>query len=397
MGAHPLSTVTFPSYEEDLYTDGAILEPYAHYKAIRDLGPAVWLARHRVWAFARYADVTAALRAHEVFSSAAGIALSETTNKAALGTTISSDPPRHDELRKLIAAPLTPAAVKLLRPAIMAAAETLVAGLLEKGTFDAAIDLAQHLPLNIVSHMVGLPEEGRENMLTWAAATFDLFGPENERTRRARPVIQEMRGYVASLAARDKVRASSWADRLLDHVESGAIPIEQFATLLRDYLGPSLDTTIFATSNLIWLFGLFPEQWDLVRAEPSLIRNAINEAVRLESPIRGFTRSLTRAFDMKDFVMPAGARVLLLYASANRDERKWEAPEQFDVRRPVMDQVGFGFGVHSCAGMHLARLEIECLVQALIPHVARFEVGTPVRAINNTLRGLASLPVRILS
>ena len=117
--------------------------------------------------------------------------------------------------------------------------------------------------------------------------------------------------------------------------------------------------------------------------------------MRLESPIRGFARSLSADATIGDVALPAGARVLLLYASANRDERKWDAPERFDVRRRVVDQVGFGFGVHSCAGMHLARLEIECLVQALIPRVERFEAETPVRAVNNTLRGFASLPVRV--
>ena len=384
-----------PVYDVDIYAEAVILDPYDHYRAIRDLGPAVWLSASEVWVMGRYTDVVAALRDHRRFSSARGVAVSEATNRIALGTTISSDPPRHDELRKLIAAPLTPGAVASLRPQIAAAAEELVERLCASGRFDAATDLAQHLPMTIVSHMVGLPEAGRENMLSWAAATFDLFGPENARTIAARPIVADMRAYAASLAARDKVKTASWADRLLDHVDSGAIPLEQFSTLLRDYLGPSLDTTIFATSSLIWLFAQHPEQWKLVRSDPKLIRNAINEAVRLESPIRGFTRSLTEDVDLDGTVMPKGARVLLLYASANRDDRKWERPEEFDVRRRVVDQVGFGFGVHSCAGMHLARLEIECLVEALIPRVERFELGEPVRAVNNTLRGFASLPVSV--
>ena len=389
------ATSHVPEYDHDIYGDEALLEPYAHYRAIRDLGAVVWLPRHQIWAMGRHADVVAALRNHAVFSSAAGVAVSDATNRMALGTTISSDPPRHDVLRKIIGAPLTPAAVATLRPRIEAAAESLVTALVDRGAFDAAVDLAQYLPLTIVAHMVGLPPEGRENMLSWAAATFDIFGPDNGRARSAQPLIQEMRQYASSLASRDKVVSASWADRLLDHVDSGDIAIEQFSTLLRDYLGPSLDTTIFATGNLIWLFSLHPEQWDLVRADPELTRNAINEAVRLESPIRGFTRSVTVEHEVGGVRLPAGARVLLLYASANRDERKWEDPEAFNVQRRVVDQVGFGLGVHSCAGMHLARLEIECLVRALIPRVRRFEASQPVRAINNTLRGLASLPVRV--
>ena len=390
-----IGSVQAPIYDGDIYSDAAILDPYDHYRAIRELGPVVWLQQSGVWAMGRYDDVAAALRDHHVFSSAAGVAVSEATNAVALGTTISSDPPQHSAFRKIVSAPLTPAAVTLLRPQIQAAADALVDELVGRGEFDAATSLAQHLPLTIVSHLVGLPPEGRENMLEWASATFDIFGPENERTARAWPVVREMRAYVASLFGRDKVRAASWADRLLDHVETGAIPAAQFATLLRDYLGPSLDTTIFATGNLIWLFSNNPDQWDILRADPSLSRNAINEAVRLESPIRGFTRRVSAEHCVGDVVLPTGARVLLLYASANRDERRWDNPERFDIRRRVTGQVGFGLGIHSCVGMHLARLEIDCLLHALIPRVRRFEAAVPVRVVNNTLRGLKSLHVKV--
>lgn len=384
-----------PSYGDDIYAESALLEPYEQYRAIRELAPVVHLSQHDVYAMGRYDDVVASLRNHRVFTSSSGIAVNETTNQVAAGTLISSDPPLHDHLRKIVGAPLTPAAVNELRPQIEAAAEELVERLVASGDFDAATELAQHLPLTIVSHMVGLPDMARDSMLTWAAATFDIFGPDNVRTREARPVVMEMRGYIASLASRDKVKTGSWADRLLDHVEEGTIRPEQFSTLLRDYLGPSLDTTIFATSNLIHLFGQNPQQWQALRDDPSLARNAINEAVRLESPIRGFSRRTGEAVTVEDIEIPAGSRVLLLYASANRDERKWDDPERFDIRRRVADHVGFGFGVHSCAGMHLARLEIESLLKALIPRVSRFQLGTPVRAINNTLRGFASLPVSV--
>jgi cytochrome P450 len=384
-----------PAYDADLYSDEAVEEPYGHYRAIRDLGPVVWLPRHEVFAIGRYDQVVEALRDHRTFSSKSGVAISEVTNGIAGGTTIASDPPEHDHLRRIVAAPLAVGAVGALRPQIENAAEEVVARLTAAGTFDAAADLAQHLPLTIVSHMVGLPEAGRQNMLAWASATFDLFGPENARTQAARPVALEMRNYVNQIVAQRDVKAESWADRLFGAADAGTIPPGQVASLLRDYLGPSLDTTIFATSSLIWLFGLHPDQWEMVCGDPSLIRNAINEAVRLESPIRAFTRRVTADTEIGGTRLPEGARVLLLYASANRDERRWEEPERFDVRRKVQGQVGFGLGVHSCAGMHLARLEIECLIKALIPRVHRFEVGTPVRATNNTLRGFASLPVKI--
>lgn len=384
-----------PEYHPDIYADEGILDPYPHYRALRELGAAVWLPAHSVWAISRYDDVRAALRDHDGFSSASGVAVGEAVNRGLGGTTLASDPPLHDKLRKLVAAPMTVGALNLIKADIAAAAHAVVDRLVARGRFDAATDLAQHLPLTIVSQLVGLPEAGRANMLPYAAGVFDMLGPENARSADAMPVILEMRGLIAALT-RDTVKPGSWAARLLDHVDAGTIAPEQFPVLLRDYLGPSLDTTIFATSSLIWLFAQNSDQWDLLRAEPKLIRNAINEAIRIESPIRGFTRVLTRDRVIGGTPLPAGARVLLLFASANRDDRKWHEPEVFDIRRKVGDHLGFGFGIHSCAGMHLARLEIELLLEALVARVRRFEAGAPTRAINNTLRGYASLPVTVV-
>jgi len=165
--------------------------------------------------------------------------------------------------------------------------------------------------------------------------------------------------------------------------------------MMRDYISPSLDTTILATGSLIWLLGRFPDQWDRIRADESLIPTAINEAVRLESPVRGFTRVATRDVVYDDQVISAGSRALLLYGSANRDERKWDHPERFDVTRDNRDHLGFGFGAHTCVGMHLARLEITALMKAFAKRVSRFELGEPKRAMSNTLRGFDRLPVTV--
>ena len=122
-----------------------------------------------------------------------------------------------------------------------------------------------------------------------------------------------------------------------------------------------------------------------------LISSAVNEAVRLESPIRGFTRVAVKGCGARWHAAAAGSRVLVPYASANRDERKWERPEKFDVRREAHDHLGFGVGAHVCAGMHLARLEIAD--DGLCAAMCRFDVGEPVPAVNDVLRGFARLPV----
>ena len=384
-----------PSYDVDLYADEAIENPYDHYVTIRQHGPAVWLPRHNMWAIGRFADVRKALKDYATFSSAQGVAANDKINTASLGNTVTSDPPEHSQMRNVIREPLTIPALETVAPRIEAEAEALVDRLVFKRTFDVMEDCARYLPVTIVSELVGLPEEGRANMLRWAAATFDALGVMNGRAQAALPQIQELHAFCSSPTTIDRLKPDGWAAGIWRAADAGKIPRSKCPAMLRDYVSPSLDTTIFATGNLIWLLGRNPEQWNMVRDDPNLIQAAINEALRLESPVRGFTRVAAKEAEIDGFRISSGQRVLMLYASANRDERKWKDPDVFDVRRNAHDHLGFGFGVHMCVGMHLARLEMTALLKAFASRVTRFEVGPPVRAVNNVLRGFAQLPVRI--
>jgi cytochrome P450 len=316
-------------------------------------------------------------------------------NDALAGNTLCSDPPKHDVLRGVIAKPLSPVAVRALTEEIEAEAERLVERLVAKKHFDAATELAQHLPVTIVSNLVGLPESGRERMLEWAAANFNCFGPLNARTLGAFDTVKEMIHYAYTEAVPGKLKPGGWAAKIYEAADRGEIGHDQCPAMMNDYMGPSLDTTIFATANAIWLFARHPEQWDAVREDPSLIANAVNEVLRLESPIQGFSRFVTRDHAVDGVDIPAGSRVIVLYGSANRDERKWDDPERFDVRRRASEHLAFGHGEHACVGMPLARLEIKALLTALARRVKRFELGETRRAVNNVLRGFEKVEVSV--
>lgn len=387
-----------PTYDADIYSDSAIAAAYGHYAAIREAGPVVWLSAQNVYALGRFKDVKAALLDHRTFLSGGGVALNEMINGISRGTTLASDAPLHGTLRNIVGAPLRPEAVALLKAQIAEAAEALVVRLVGAGRFDGVVDFARFLPVSIISSLVGLPEDGRENMLDWAAATFNCLGPDNARSAAALPELQAMLAYTVEGAGPDRVHPGSWAARIYEAAEQGIVPREQVPALLLDYLGPSLDTTIFATAHLLHLLGSDAAQWERLRGDPALISNAIEEAVRLESPIRGFSRTLAHDIEIDGTPVVEGSRVLLLFASANRDEAKWEAPERFDVARPnARDHLGFGMGRHGCAGQHLARLEMQCLMTSLVRHVRAFRTGAPVVQPNNVLRGYASLPVEIVA
>ena len=266
---------------------------------------------------------------------------------------------------------------------------------IRRGRFDAATDLAQRLPVSIVSNLVGLPEAGRERMLDWAAANFDCFGPMNDRTTAAFGIVQEMVRYAYTECVPGKLKPGGWAAMIYEAADRGEIPQSQAPAMMNDYMGPALDTTIFATSTAIWLFGQHPDQWDLLRADPSLIPNAVNEVVRLESPLQNFSRIITQDTEVGGVLMQAGSRVIVSYGSANRDPAKFPDPDRFDITRRAADHLGFGFGVHMCAGQNLAKLEIAAVLGALAKRVKRFELGRTERAVNNVLRGLRTLEVTV--
>lgn len=378
-----------PTFDGDLYTDDAIVDPYPRYRAIRDLGPAVWLPAHDAWAIGRFQDVRDALRADEVLVSGHGVALNPFLNPEGARVTLTSDGDVHRQLRGVMMKPMMPSALREIEGTIATLADELITGLLGRASFDGVADFARHLPVEVVAQLVGLPEAGRARMLTWAAATFDALGPLNARSEAALPSVLEMIDFAGNLG-RAEVPAGGWAARLFEAADDGRIEVGDVGGLLIDYVAPSLDTTILGTGHLLWLLGRHPEQWARVRADPALIPRAVDEALRFESPVRAFTRFAVADWDVDGTVIPAGSRVLVLFASANRDERRYPEPDRFDVERDAKDHVGFGYGVHRCAGGHLAQLEMQSLLRAMVQHVQTIEVGRPVALRNNVLRGWAS-------
>ncbi len=392
-----MTTTTAPASDLDLFTNEALLDPYPLYDELRELGSAVWLTKLGAYALPRYAEAREVLRDWETFSSAQGVMLNDIVNGAAGGVaTICCDPPRHEEQRRVLRRPLMMNALKELEPRLTQEADALVDRLVAQESFDGVTDFAHHLPLTIVSHLVGIPESGRAKMLAWATATFDSMGPMNARTQAAVPMTLEMIKYANTEAVPPNLEPGGWAQRVYDAGARGELQPEFCPSIMSGYLAPSLDTTINGISSAMLLLGQHPEQWQLLREDPSLIPNAINEILRLESPIQRFTRVTTAETTVGDVPIQEGARVMVLYGAANRDQRRWEDPTRFDIRRPrVAEHLAFGNGTHACVGSGLARMEMKVLLEALVQRVQRFEIANPKRAINQMLRGLASLEVTV--
>lgn len=385
-----------PSYRPDIYTRDAILDPYPHYRALRDLGSVVWLPRHRVYALPRYAECKATLRDDKTFGSTESVAMNPLSNRLSRGTTLASDGTEHDQRRKLVAHRLMPRALRSLGDTVNATAAAVVERALERGAVDAVDDLATALPLAIVPDLVGWPRDQREHLIAWGGATFDILGPLNWQAVKAIPRAVQMLRFARRVVRRRTVLEGSMAHELLVAADEGALARDELPALLVDYIAPSLDTTISAISNALYLLGTHPEQWELLKNDRTLMTSAVNEVVRLESPLRAFARGVREDVEIGGVTLPSGSRVLVMYASANRDELEWRDPETFDIRRDAGRHVGFGNGAHACAGQGLARLETSAMLNALLDSVQRIEVvGEPTWAVNNIIHRHEHLPVRL--
>ena len=391
-----MSTSTVPTTAVDIFSDEVILDPHPTYRALRDQGPVIWMERHNAWIAPRYAEVHASLQDWETFSSASGLALNDIMN-AAQKNILTAEPPHHATLRRVLGARLTPRALRELQPEFQRRADALVDELVEKKTFEGVSEFAARFPLSVVPDLLGCPPGDRGNLLHWAAGTFEAAGPLNGRAQNSFAVFEDLMGYLLGMVTQGGMDPDGWWSDIVTKANEYEVPVDEQPFLIFDFLVPSMDTTINALSTALWQFGQNPEQWQKVREDRSLIDNIADESTRFEAPARGFARLLTKDVDLGGTPVPAGDRVFLSYGSANRDERRWDSPDQFDITRDTAGHVGFGSGIHRCLGMGLAKLETRALFTALADRVESFETGDPVWRANNILRGIESVPVTLHS
>jgi cytochrome P450 len=381
----------------DMFAPDLVKDPYPTLKALRDLGPAVYMAQYDFWVLTRYDDVKTASIDWSTYTSAKGVGLMDWFNQSLAGSVLASDPPEHDSLRSVLSDKLAPRALTALRDDVGRKADALVTELVERETFDAVTDLARVFPVNVVADLVGLPNEGRERLHPGADAMFTAFGPATAELQERLPAIQDyMQWMAAVLADRSLLAAGSWGAAIQEAVDAGTLTAQAAESTVGAYLTAGMDTSVNAIASLLRLFAAEPQVWTALRAEPELAAGTFEEMLRWESPLVGFFRETTRPVAFGDTTIPAGARVLLHLAAANRDPHHYPDPDVFDIRRRPLDHLAFGYGVHACAGQGLARLEVVALLEALIPRVARFRPnGEVVRRYNPVVQSWDSIPLSV--
>jgi 4-methoxybenzoate monooxygenase (O-demethylating) len=391
--SHPVSSV-------DPFSHAFLHDPYPHHQAMREAGPVVWLEHYGVWAMARHQEVRDTLTDWESYCSSAGVGLSDFRKEPPWrppSIILEADPPLHTRTRAVLTRILLPAAINVLRTRFEREAEALVARLVEQREFDGIADLAEAYPVKVFPDAVGISEHGRENLLPYGSMVFNGFGPRNDLFDAAMANAGPVREWIMANCSRAALAPDGLGMQIYQAVESGELTEDEAGMLVRSFLSAGIDTTVYSLGNALYCFATNPAQWSLLRENPKLIRGSFEEVLRFESPVQCFFRTTTREVDVGGVRLGDGDKVLLVFGAANRDPRRWDQPDTFDVTRRAAGHMTFGTGIHGCVGQAVARLEAEAVFSALARHVASFELtGEPTRRLNNLLRGFDTLPLRIV-
>ena len=387
----------------DLEYDPLELEadPYPLYRRLRDEAP-VYAGRTNggeFWALSRFADVQAGARDWATFSSAEGNDLDDTGLLfAPAGELSSADPPAHTRLRDAVRKEFGARAVRTnLEHTVRSTARELIGGLVEARTVDFARDLAYPLPAAVIAGWLGFPEADRPELARWHAAMLERIPGRVGLTEAGLRASQEMRDYVsAAIVAR---RAHACDDLLGVLVRAEAAgdlsEVEVLGSVLLLFVAGISTTSALIASALLHLHR-FADQRRLLRRSPELIPQAVEELLRFDAPFQWFTRVATRDVRVHGTAIPAGGRVVLVWAAANRDERRWADADELVITRASERHLAFGEGIHHCLGAPLARMEARIALEELMPRLIDYELeGTVARRFTPSERTIVRLPAAV--
>jgi cytochrome P450 len=392
----------FDPFSEDFF-NGA----YDTYRRLRDEAPVYYNAKWDFWALTRYDDVAPGTRDHELYSSAKGATLDMVkAHDDAIPVPkviISMDPPEHELMRKLVSKVFTPRAIAALEDMVREKVYEFLDAVDPQG-FDVVADFSALFPNEVITTMLGVPKEDRDQIRHWLDLLLLRRPGEIATTKEGREgsmntgiyyynLIQQRRKHpqddMISRLIETEVERDGQVDKLTD------VDIAGFATLLG---GAGAETVTKLIGNAMVSFADFPDQWQKLREDRTKIPAAVEELLRFEPPSQYQVRTATRDVTYYGTTIPAGSAVLLVTGSATRDERMFPEPDVLDIdrERKMGFNLALGYGVHSCLGAALARLESRIAIEALLDLIPEYKVDrTGLRRVAmSNVCGWSNVPVR---
>ena len=367
----------------DIFEPSFIANPYPGYSEIRESEcPIAHTDRYQgSWLPTRYEDVVALAQEYEVFTSRGILVMPPPPGQAegayggVAAPPITSDPPDHHWHRRLILPVFAPQAVAKYEQGTKDLCNALIDEFIDKGTADAAADYAQHIPVRVISTMLGVPFDMEEEFTDWVRGVLENMH-DLERRKRSRQSIIEF--FLAQVEDRRKnPRENDLITELLNtEVEGKKVPIEYVLGVCNLMLVAGIDTTWSAIGSVMWHMAQHPEHRKQLRENDDLWPTAIEELLRVYAPVT-MARIVDRDIEFQGCPMKAGDRVLMAFPAANRDPRQFENPDEVILDREHNRHVAFGSGIHRCAGSNLARLEVRIALQTWLERIPEFELVDP--------------------
>ncbi len=379
------------------------------FAALRRDDPVHWVEPLQTWILTKYEDVRWASCESKIFSVTAGIRLDDakygvSTSEGFFGDggefLAFTDPPRHTELRRVLAPMFTPRAVRSRVERIKNAAKEIVDQVVPGDAVDW-VRVVERLPILVGLDILGLPSEDAGNVRNWSDAmerlSYSLTPEELVEVHAAfAPLAEYLAGHVQIRQGQELPEEPDDLISILLHAQQhGVAPLSDanIIMFLQTVLGAGNDTMRSLLTGMVLVFAQHPAQWTLLRENRELADAAIEELLRWITPARGFIRTVIDGANLRDKALEPGQHVYLAYDSANRDEEVFVNPDVFDIREDRRPQASFGFGTHNCIGAAFARAEAAALLTALLDRFSAFEIaGDPVSMVSVLRNGWHSAP-----
>jgi len=389
-------SLSFSPYDYEFHND-----PYPVYAWLRAEAPVYRNDELDFWALSRYDDVLTGFRDHAAFSNANGVMIERsmwTPDASRFISFLAMDPPEHTAMRGLISRAFTPRRVAALEPRIREIASRYIDAAIDRGSFDFMADLAAALPLDVISELIGVPEADRAQV----RRMVDQMLHREEGVRGVPPAAVEAgmsitEYYLSLIAAKRRAPAADLISALLDAGTVG-VPLTEaeLVAFLFLLVGAGSETTTHLLGSAWYWAWRNPAQRSA--AFGGNIAGWIEETLRYDSPAQVVARLAARDLDLHGARVPAGAQVLLLPGSANRDDRVFPGADDYDLGRDTSKLISFGSGRHFCLGAPLGRLEAKVVLELLVARVSPdYEIDpdgiSRVHSVN--VRGFASLPTSV--
>src|ERR1044072_5395818 len=394
----------------DLSDHDAFVEavPHEAFAALREHDPVHWNPEPDgpgFWAVTRYGDIRAVHRDVGTYASEIGgtsLEDLEPDQIEARKSMIDMDPPRHDELRGLIARRFRPRAVLVWEEAVRTVTDRVLDLALEQEEFDFVREISSEIPMQVFAEILGVPQEDRRYIIELGDRLLGNQDPKyaqpTDDSHRllpfSSPAAIEMFEFGRKMAA---ARRKAPGNDIITQLAFEPLTQREFDVYFVLLATAGNETTRHTITHGLLALLEHPDQLRRLREDPELYKPAAEEMLRSATPVHHFRRTTTRATELAGVELPAGAKVTTWFVSGNRDETVFEDPDTFDVGRTPNKHMAFGpGGIHHCMGAHLARMEIKIAFEELLKRVSSIELaGEPERLRSNFFNGIKRLPVRV--